>query len=45
VPIEVAQVARLVTEALVPEVAHEVQIAPVDLQIYDRLLNTRQEVV
>jgi hypothetical protein len=45
VPIEVAQVARLVHEALVPEGSHEVQIAPVDLRIYDRLLRTSQEVV
>jgi hypothetical protein len=45
VPIEVAHVARLVKEALEPEMFHEIQIPPIDLRVYDRLLQTGQEVV
>jgi hypothetical protein len=41
--IEVAQVTRLVKEALVPERSPEVQIAPVDLGAYDTLLDTGKE--
>jgi hypothetical protein len=44
VAIEVEQVARLVQEVLAPQAALDVQIAPVDLSLYDRLLASGKEV-
>jgi hypothetical protein len=43
-PVDVERVRVLVKQALAPESPHEVQIAPVDLNSYDRLLSERRAV-